>query len=78
MARTETVLVCVGATATGLVISLGPMSVLGLGFVGKPWPQGPGWPVVGTVLVVCVVAYVATMMPVRRLLQGSSIPQPPG
>ncbi|MFD3812480.1 FtsX-like permease family protein [Rhodococcus sp. NPDC058639] len=78
MARTETVLVCVGAIAVGLVISLGPMSVLAFGFVGKPWPQGPWWPVAGTVFVVCVVAYAATMLPVRRLLHGASIPQPPG
>lgn len=78
MARTEIALVCVGATVTGLAVSLGPMTMLAIGFVGVPWPQGPLWPVAGTVLVVCVVAHLATMLPARLLLRGPNIPVPAG
>lgn len=39
MAWSETLLVCLIATVIGLVISLGPMTMLAIGFVGKPGPR---------------------------------------
>lgn len=78
MAWSETLLVCLIATVIGLVISLGPMTMLAIGFVGKPWPQGPLWTVVATVFVTCVVAHLATTMPARHLLRGSGVPVPAG
>lgn len=68
MARTETMFVCVGAVGVGLLISLVPMTLVGLGFVGRPWPQGPAWTIGAVVLTVCLVAYAATMLPARQLL----------
>lgn len=69
MVGAETALVCVGAAAAGLVISLVPMSLVALGFVGTPSPQGPLWAVAATVLVVGVVAHAATLLPTRHLLR---------
>lgn len=76
MVGTETALVCAGAAAAGLVISLLPMSLVALGFVGTPWPQGPLWVVAATVLVVGVTAHAATLLPTRHLLRhrGSLVP----
>ncbi|MFD6893363.1 FtsX-like permease family protein [Rhodococcus sp. NPDC060086] len=78
MAWSETALACLVATVIGLAISLGPMTILAIGFVGEPRPQGPLWPVVGTVLVTCAVAHLATTLPARYLLQGSGVPVPAG
>ena len=76
MVRTETLLVCAGAVGTGLVISLVPMTMVSLGFVGRPWPQGPAWVIGLTVLVVCLVAYAATLLPTRHLLRSGGPPVP--
>lgn len=78
MVWSETALVCVVATVIGVAISLGSMTMLAIGFVGKPWPQGPLWFVVGTVFVTCAVAHLATTMPARHLLRGSRVPVPAG
>ncbi|MGX6511467.1 FtsX-like permease family protein [Rhodococcus sp. SJ-2] len=78
MAGTEGLFVCLGAVVTGLVISLVPMTVVAIGFVGRPWPQGPLWPVLATVSVVCVVALLTMMLPAHHLLRGSGVPVPEG
>lgn len=78
MARAETWLVCAGAVGTGLLVSLGPMMLVAIGFVGRPWPLGPAWVVGVTILVVCLVAQVATLVPTRHLLRGGGPPVPSG
>ncbi|WP_114907223.1 FtsX-like permease family protein [Ornithinimicrobium murale] len=70
MVAAETGLIALGATAAGLVISLVPMSLVALGFLGTPWPQGPLWVVAAIVLVVTATAAVATLVPTRHLLRA--------
>ncbi|WP_446663715.1 FtsX-like permease family protein [Flexivirga sp. B27] len=71
MVRAETALVAVGAVVAGLGISLIPMTLISIGLVGKPWPQGPLLPVVLVCIVVAATAYGATMITTRRTLRGS-------
>lgn len=78
MARAEVALVCAGAVGAGVMLSLGPMTAVALGFIGRPWPQGPWWTVVVTVTAVCLAAYAATMLPARHLLRRMGPPVPAG
>lgn len=68
MVRREAVLLSAMAIGAGLAISVPPMSLLGLGFTGRPWPQGPLWPMAAIAAAAAVIAYAATMMPTRRAL----------
>lgn len=70
MARAETGLVCLGAAVAGLALSLVPMTMVALGLLGRPWPQGPAWTIVLVVGIASTVAYLATMVPARQLLRG--------
>ena len=71
MVTRETAVMSTLAVAAGLLVSVVPMSLLGLGIVDKPWPQGPLWliPAV-SVLVVCI-GWGATRVAADRALRAA-------
>lgn len=68
MIRGESALMCAIAVMSGLLLSLIPMTLLSIGLLGLPWPQGPLWMVPAIALLVCGVAYLATSLPTRKAL----------
>lgn len=71
MVRAEVGLIVGGAVVVGLGIALVPMTLISIGLVGEPWPQGPPLPVALVCLVVAATAYGATMVTTRRTLRHS-------
>lgn len=69
MVRRESVVTAVLAIGVGLVVAALPMSLLGLGFLGEPWPHGPWWMIPGIAAVVVVMATTATGQSARRVLR---------
>ncbi|MFD1860415.1 ABC transporter permease [Aeromicrobium camelliae] len=57
MVTREAVLLSGLAVAAGIGVAVLPMSILGAGVLGRPWPQGPLWvlPAIATILVVIAV-----------------------
>lgn len=73
MMRDETRRVCLMAAVAGLALSVPSMTILGIGMVGLPWPQGPLWVIPLLVGIVCAVAYPAIMIPAERALRSSPL-----
>ncbi|WP_460495932.1 ABC transporter permease [Glycomyces tarimensis] len=71
MVRREALVMSALAIGAGAVVSVLPMSLLGLGFTGVPWPQGPLWVIPAIAAVTAAIAYAATMAPTRRALAES-------
>lgn len=69
MIRRESALISVLAGGTGLVLSVIPLALLGMGFLGRPWPDGPVWLAPATVVAVVVIAFLATELPARKALR---------
>src|SRR5699024_12705507 len=69
--RKEAGLMCLMATVGGLALSLPAVAFLGLGLLGRPWPQGPLWAIPVIVAVVCAVAYLTVMISTRSVLRTS-------
>lgn len=65
----EAVIMTVLAVAAGWALSVLPQSVLGLGFLGLPWPQGPLWLIPAMAVLVAAIAWLATAIPTRRALR---------
>lgn len=76
MVRREAALLSAVAIGSGMAVALVPLSILGLGLMGRPWPQGPLWLVPATAAVVAAIAYAATMVTARRALGRSSAAVP--
>jgi putative ABC transport system permease protein len=68
MMRREAALASVVAIATGVLLSAVPLALLGLGFLGRPWPAGPAWLVPLVALVAAGVTFLATELPTRQAL----------
>jgi len=56
MVTREAALLATLAIGAGVVLAVVPMSVLGLGVLARPWPQGPLWVLPATASVVVIVA----------------------
>lgn len=69
MVRREAALTATLAIGAGLLVAVLPMSLLGLGLVGEPWPHGPWWMVPGIAGLVAVVATTAATGAARRALR---------
>lgn len=72
--RTEAGLVGTGAAVVGLLISLVPMTALGIGLVHEPWPQGPLWAAGLICAVAGAAAYAAVMVPARQMIRTLGTP----
>ncbi|MGY2081225.1 ABC transporter permease [Modestobacter sp. SYSU DS0657] len=69
MMRREAGLVAFAAVAAGVLLSAVPLALLGVGFLGHPWPAGPWWLLPATAAVVVVVALAAIEVPTRLALR---------
>jgi len=69
MMRREALVTSGMAAAAGLALSLPGVTLLGMGLLGRPWPQGPVWAIPLIVAVAIAVAYPAIMVPTRRILR---------
>lgn len=69
MMSREALLMTVLAVGAGLALSVVPQSILGLGLLGLPWPQGPLWMIPGMAVLVAAIAWLATAAPTRRALR---------
>ncbi|MFI2753573.1 FtsX-like permease family protein [Cellulomonas sp. P22] len=69
MMRREAALASGVALATGGLLSVVPLVMLGIGFLGRPLPAGPGWLAPGVAVLVVVIAFVAIELPTRHALR---------
>ncbi|NBE98981.1 ABC transporter permease [Nonomuraea sp. KC401] len=66
----EAVLTAGAAAGAGVVLAAVPLTTLSMSFLGRPWPAGPLWLVPACVLLVGVVAWLATVLPARPVYTG--------
>ena len=71
MVTRETGVMTVLAVGFGLLVSVVPMSLLGLGIVGQPWPQGPLWLIPAVAVTVAGIGWGATRAAATRALRAS-------
>ncbi|WP_343949995.1 FtsX-like permease family protein, partial [Nonomuraea longicatena] len=69
MIRWEALLIALTASGAGLVMSLAPVTLLSIGFLGRPWPSGPLWAAPAAVAVVCALVWPAYELTARRLIR---------
>lgn len=69
MVRREAMITAAIAVGAGLLISVLPMSLLGIGFTGRPWPQGPLWVIPAVAALTTLIAYAAIAIPTRQALK---------
>jgi putative ABC transport system permease protein len=69
MMRREAAVISVAALSAGLALSTIPLTLLGLGFLHRPWASGPLWLLPATVLVIVTIAFVTIEVPTRRALR---------
>ncbi|ONK10536.1 FtsX-like permease family protein [Streptomyces sp. MP131-18] len=69
MMRREALVIGVAALAAGLVLSVVPLALLGMGFLDRPWPAGPVWLLPATALVVLATAFLTVEIPTRQALR---------
>jgi putative ABC transport system permease protein len=69
MIRRETLFLCTLAIGAGLAVSVLPMTLLSLVFLGEPWPQGPLWVIPAVVALTALVAGTAIAIPTRKALK---------
>jgi putative ABC transport system permease protein len=69
MMRREAALASGVALVTGGLLSVVPLVMLGLGFLDRPLPAGPGWLAPGVAVLVVVIAFAAIELPTRRALR---------
>lgn len=69
MVTRETAVMSVLAIGAGLLVSVVPMSLLGLGIVGRPWPQGPLWLIPAVSATVALIGWGATRTAAGRALR---------
>ncbi len=69
MMRREAALTGTAALVTGMVLSVVPLLLLAVGFLGRPWPAGPLWLVPAVAAVVAAVTFLSIELPTRRTLR---------
>ncbi|MDN3241154.1 ABC transporter permease [Glycomyces tritici] len=69
MMRRETVFLCALAIGAGLAVSVLPMTLLSLVFLGEPWPQGPLWVIPAVAALTALIANAAIAIPTRKALR---------
>lgn len=69
MMRREAAVIAAAALTTGLLLSAVPLALLGQGFLGRPWPEGPAWLLPAIAVTVAVTAFLTIDLPTRRALR---------
>jgi putative ABC transport system permease protein len=71
MVRREAFLLSAMAIGAGLAVSVLPMSLVGLGLLGRPWPQGPLWLIPVCAALAAFLAYAATTIRARKAIAAA-------
>ncbi|SDQ87295.1 ABC transporter permease [Quadrisphaera sp. DSM 44207] len=74
LVRREALLLAALAVVAGVLLSAVPLASLGVGFLGRPWPSGPGWLLPVTALGTVAIALAATALPARRATRTPPLP----
>ncbi|MBA2807680.1 FtsX-like permease family protein [Streptomyces sp. KM273126] len=69
MMRREAAVIAAAALTTGLLLSAVPLALLGQGFLGRPWPEGPAWLLPAIAVTVVVTAFLTMDLPTRQALR---------
>ncbi len=69
MMRREAAVTAATALVTALLLSALPLALLGQGFLGRPWPDGPPWLLPALALTVTVTAFLTIELPTRQALR---------
>ncbi|MQY13511.1 hypothetical protein SRB5_36590 [Streptomyces sp. RB5] len=69
MMRREAAIIGTAAIATGVLLSAIPLALLGIGFLDRPWPAGPGWLLPALAALVAGTAFLTVELPARRALR---------
>ncbi|MFC4466017.1 FtsX-like permease family protein [Streptomyces xiangluensis] len=69
MMRREAAVIGAAALTTGLVLAAIPLTLLGIGFLHRPWPAGPVWLLPATALTIISLAFVTIELPTRRAMR---------
>ncbi|GHB15399.1 membrane protein [Streptomyces umbrinus] len=69
MMRREAAVIGAAALTAGLLLSAIPLALLGIGFLGRPWPAGPVWLLPAVALTVICTAFITVELPTRQALR---------
>ncbi|KAA0942818.1 FtsX-like permease family protein [Streptomyces apricus] len=69
MMRREAAVIGAAALGTGVLLSAVPLALLGLGFLDRPWPDGPVWLLPAVALTVLCTAFATVELPTRQALR---------
>ncbi|NGO48928.1 ABC transporter permease [Streptomyces ureilyticus] len=69
MMRREAAVIGAAALTAGLALAAIPLTLLGIGFLHRPWPAGPVWLLPATALTIISLAFVTIELPTRRALR---------
>ncbi|MEV1066914.1 FtsX-like permease family protein [Streptomyces sp. NPDC050263] len=73
MMRREAAMIAAAALGAGLALSAVPLALLGVGFLGRPWPAGPVWLLPALVLTIVALAFLTVELPTRRALRTAPV-----
>ncbi len=73
MIRREAALMSALAVLSGTLLSVIPIVLLSIGFLGRPYPAGPPWLVPAVALVVITLTFLATELPARQALRTHTL-----
>lgn len=69
MMRREAAVIATAAVTTGVLLSAIPLTLLGIGFLERPWPAGPAWLLPGLAALVVCTAFLTVELPTRQALR---------
>ncbi|KIH99821.1 hypothetical protein LP52_06125 [Streptomonospora alba] len=70
--RRESLMLAAGAVAAGVVAVAVPLALVGIGYLGRPWPGGPVWLLPASAAVVALLAWLSVEFPARRLVAAAA------
>ncbi|WP_210585266.1 FtsX-like permease family protein [Streptomyces sp. GESEQ-35] len=69
MMRREAAVIGAAALITGVLLSVIPLALLGIGFLDRPWPAGPPWLLPALAVLVVGTAFLTVELPTRQSLR---------
>lgn len=69
MMRREAAVIGAAALTTGVLLSVIPLALLGIGFLNRPWPAGPAWLLPALAVLVVCTAFLTVELPTRQALR---------
>jgi putative ABC transport system permease protein len=69
MMRREAAVIGAASLTTGVLLSVIPLALLGIGFLNRPWPAGPAWLLPALAVLVVCTAFLTVELPTRQALR---------